>query len=152
MLGYILWHQLFVYSCFTCLLSARLFMYYYSVVCLSCYLVILYLQLSCYYSMHIVYMHEQSSLHTHSLGRFWRPWIRTSRVLDIFLYYSGFIELVRVTRGWSLSFLDYRYYCSFVYVISWFYLYHIPLSFFSLFICYHCVHIYMSYCSDIDLS
>ena len=24
--------------------------------------------------------------------------------------------------------------------------------FFSLFICYHCVHIYMSYCSDIDLS
>ena len=71
-----------------------------------------------YYCLHyFFYARAPFSLHTQSLGRFWRPWIRTSRVLDIFLYCSGFIELVRVTRSWSLSFLDYRYTCYFIHVI-----------------------------------
>ena len=50
-------------------------------------------------------MHEHSSLHTHSLGRFWRPWIRASRVLYIFLYCSGVRVIVRFAR--RLEFLPF---------------------------------------------
>ena len=72
MLGYISWHQLFVYSCDSCLLSTYLLFSYPSVVCLLLYLVILCLQLSCYYFVHIVYIHELSPSHTHSPGHFLR--------------------------------------------------------------------------------
>ena len=44
MLAYTFWHQLFVYSCISCLLSAHLFSYP-SVICLSYYLVIFSLQI-----------------------------------------------------------------------------------------------------------
>ena len=67
MLGYTFRHQLFVYSCHSCLISSFMLLCSYpSVVYLSCYLVIFCLQFICYYSMHIVYMHELSSLHTHT--------------------------------------------------------------------------------------
>ena len=70
MLGYTSWHQLFVYSYFTCLLPACLIM----LLLFSCLFIMLFsypmLQLSCYYFVYIVYMHEQSSLHKHSPGRF----------------------------------------------------------------------------------
>ena len=43
------------------------------------------------------------SLHTHSLGHFWRSWIRTFGTLDIFLYCSGVRVIVRFARSWSFS-------------------------------------------------
>ena len=79
----------------------------------------------CFYARAPFLLHT----HTHSLGRFWRPWICTSRVLVTLLYCSGVRVIVRVTRSWSFSFLDYRYSCSFIDVIFWFYLYRIQLLF-----------------------
>ena len=92
MLGYIFRYQLFVYSCNSCLyvhtcwfrlsfscLFIMLFSYLmyadYILVVIQLFIYhVIYLSsvcsLSCYYSVHIVYMHEHSSLHTHSPGRF----------------------------------------------------------------------------------
>jgi len=75
-------------------------------------------------------MHEHHSLYTHSLGRFWRPWIRKSRVLVIFLYCSG-IRWDRTLRE-ELDLLPiwFRYsYPSYLPVISWFSIYQIQLLF-----------------------
>ena len=61
---------------------------------------------------------------------------RSSDSLNLHIQICGYLLLIRyleritcVTRRWSLSFLDYRYSCSFIHVISWFYLYRIQLSF-----------------------
>jgi len=82
--------QLFIYSCDSCLLSTYLLLFSYpSVVCLLLYLVILCLQLSCYYYVHIVYMHEQSSLHTHSLGRLLTTLDLHVQILDALFLLSG---------------------------------------------------------------
>ena len=119
---------------FYMLFSYLLSVVYYIVICSYCF-----------------YARAPSLLHTHSLGRFWRSWIRMSRVLDFFLYWSSVRVIVRVTRSWSLSFLDYRYSCSFIHVISWFYLYRIQLPFSFLYSSAIIVlDIYMSYCSNID--
>ena len=119
------------YSCFTCLLSVRLFM----LLLFSCLFIMLFrYPMSAVYLVIILctlFICTSSFLYTHSLGRFWRPWIRTSRVLDIFLYCQVFDETIHIARSLSLSFLHYRYSCSFIHVISWFYLYRIQLSFLS---------------------
>ena len=73
--------------------------------------------------------------------------------LDTFLYCSGIRVIVRITRSWSLSYLDYWYSCFFIHIISRFYLYRIQLSFSFVYSSVIIVlDIYMSYCSDIDLS
>ena len=74
---------------------------YPSVVCLSYYLVILYLQLSCYYSVHIVYKHEYFPLHTHSPGRFLTR-ICTFRYWTLCFYYLA-DETIYIARNWSFS-------------------------------------------------
>ena len=70
MLGYTLWHQLFVYSCFTCLLSARLFM----LLLFSCLFIMLFSYLIFAVSLVIIlctlFICTSSPLYTHSLGRF----------------------------------------------------------------------------------
>ena len=82
MLGYTFRHQLLFTVILLVFYLHAYSCYCYSVACLSCYLVILCLQLSCYYFVHIVYMHEQSSLHTHSPGRFLTTWDLHVQILD----------------------------------------------------------------------
>ena len=66
MLGYTFRHQLFVYSCDSCP-----FIFIHVVMQLSFSSVVYHvIQLSCYYFMRIVYVHEFFSLHTHSPGHF----------------------------------------------------------------------------------
>jgi len=67
--------------------------------------VIFYSLTYCYF-FHCYYARTLSSLHTLLLGHFWRPWIRMSRVLDIFLYCSGVRVIVRFARSWSFSLFD----------------------------------------------
>ena len=68
---------------------------------------VIFYSLSHCYCLHCYYARTPSSLHIHSLGRFWRPWIRMSRVLDIFLCYSGVRVIVRFVRSWSFSLFDF---------------------------------------------
>ena len=42
-------------------------------------------RLSCY-CLHCFYARAPFPLHTHSLGRFWQLWIRTTRILDTLLF------------------------------------------------------------------
>jgi len=79
---------------------------------------------------YIVIMHEHFFIYTHSLGRFWRPWIRTSRVLDIFLYCSSVRVNVRFARSWSFSLFDSGILALFPAIILWFLC--ITLSFYSI--------------------
>jgi len=135
--------------------------YCYLVVCLSCYLVILCLQLSCCYFMHIVYMHEYSSLHTNSLGRFLTTLnsyvqildalfllFRCSMILDaLFLlfrcsmrpYVSEELESLYWFRYSQLSCLP---------VISLFSIYQIQLLFHFFIYMISCVDAYMWYWSN----
>jgi len=96
-------------------------------------------QLSCFHCLYCCCARSPFSLHTHSLGRFWRLWIRTSRVLGIFLYCSGFRVIVRFARG--LEFLPFdsdilaSYYSCFYIFLDFMY---IGFSLYSnLFIWYH---------------
>ena len=108
MLGYTFRYQVFVYSCHSCLLSSfNLLFSYPLVICWSYYLVILYLQLSYYYLVHIVYMHELSPLHTltRSLSDdpgFVRPDI--GRFVSIA---QVFDETVRFAKSWIFSLFDF---------------------------------------------
>ena len=103
MLAYTFWHQLFVYSCISCLLSAHLFSYP-SVICLWCYLVIFCLQfiLLLFYAH---YLYARALLFIHTLTRslsddlgFVRPdigrFVSIIQVLD---------ETIYIARSWSLS-------------------------------------------------
>jgi len=77
-------------------------------------------------------------LYTHSLGRFWRPWICTSRYWMFYALVQVFVELVRFARSWSLSLLimgiHALYSCYFLILSIVF-----SCLFFPSFICYHCV-------------
>jgi len=86
---------------------------------------------------YIVIMHEHIFLYTHSLGRSWRPWIRTSRVLDI-LYCSG-VRRARTFRE-ELDFLLFWFWYAFLPclpVISWFWIYTRFSLYSNSFIWYH---------------
>jgi len=105
---------------------------------LSIYVCILFQSYSSIYYHHMLtrYMHVHLPLHftlivsLSDYPGFERP--------DWMLYFivQVFDETVHIARSWSLS-LNYRYSCSFIYVISWFSLYRIQLPFHFLFICYH---------------
>ena len=138
MLGCTFRYQLFVYGCNCCLFLYIHVFGYPSVVYLSCYLVILYLQFILLLSVHIVYMHELSSLHTHSPGRFLTPWICTSRYWTLCFYCSGVRWDGTLREELELLPIRFRYsYLSYLHIISWFSLYQIQLLFQSLFIWYH---------------
>jgi len=101
------------------------------------------------YCLHCI-MHEHLSLYTYSLGRFWRPWIRTFRTFGHLL-----ISCDRTLRE-ELEFLPiwFWYYClpfysclyslyNFTYILN-------SLLSLSSIIMISSVGIYMSYCSDIN--
>jgi len=69
MLGYTFWHQLFVYSCNSCLFPLYMLLFSYpSVICLSCYLVIFCLQfVLLLFCAHCLY--ARALPFTHSLTR-----------------------------------------------------------------------------------
>jgi len=101
--------------------------------------------------MHIVYMHESPLYtYTHQVA-FWRPWICTSRYWTLVSVVQVFDETIRIARSLSLSlilvFSSLLYSCYFLILP----LSHSAAIFFPLFICYHCVRLYMYYCSDFDL-
>ena len=136
MLGYTSWHQLFVYSCDSWLLSSfMLLCSYLSVVCLSCYLVIFDCSLSCYYSMHIVYMHELSSLHTHLSGHFLTTLDLHIQILDaLFLFFRCSLRLYASRIAGVLPILFWYSYLFSLRIISRFLLYQ--------FSCYSSLHLY----------
>ena len=87
----------------------------------------------CIYYLHLFtcYMHVHLSLSSYTFTR-------SSDSLDLHIQICDYLLLIRyleritcVTSSWSLSFLDYRYSFSFIYVISYFHLYRIQLSFLS---------------------
>ena len=149
MLGSISWYQLLVYRCDSCLIS--LFMLLSDILqfsYLSCYLVSYICSCSSYYFMHIVYMHEFFPLHTHSPGRFLMTLDLHVQILDACSIVQVFNETIHIARSLSLSlilvFSSLLYSCYFL-ILS---LSHSAAIFFPLFICYHCVRLYMYYCSD----
>jgi len=101
---------------------------------------------------YIIFIHESSFpyTHIHPLGRFWRPWIRTSRILDTFLYCSGvcWARTLREELEFSLFYsgiLNSFYSC--FRTFSWFM--YFRFSFYSSsFYMISCVDAYMWYCSD----
>ena len=86
---------------------------------------------------------------------------RSSDSLNLHIQICGYLLLIRyleritcVTRSWSLFFLDHTYSYSFIHVIPRFYL-SISCPVVISFLCSSAIivlDIYMSYCSDIDLS
>ena len=151
MLGHTFRCQLLIYSCDSWLLSSFMLLCSYPlVICWSCYLVSYICSCSCYYVMHIVYMHELSLYtHTHQVA-FWRPWICTSRYWTLVSIVQVFDKIVRLARSWTLSlfilvFSSRLSFCYFL-ILS---LSHSVVIFFPLFTCYHCVRLYMYYCSDL---
>jgi len=97
MLGYTYWHELFSFV-------IRSVTYRSYLVLGIDYLIILHFSLSCYYCLCCYY--TRAFLFTHTLIRsLLTPWIRTSRVLDIFLYCSGVHVIVRFAR--RLEFLPF---------------------------------------------
>ena len=90
MLGYTYWHQLFVHSCISCLLSMHMFM-----LLLFSYLFIMLFS----YLLSIVYLviilctlfictSSPFYTHTHQVA-FWWPWICTSKYWTLCFYCSG---------------------------------------------------------------
>jgi len=63
---------------------------------------------------------------------------RSPDSLNLHIQIRGYLLLIRymerityISRSWSPFLIDYRYSYSFIHVISWFYLYRIPLPFLS---------------------
>jgi len=108
MLGYTSWHQLLVYSCNSCLISSSMLLCSYpSIICLSCYLVILYLQLflllfcaHCLYARALPFTHTLTRSNSDDPG-FVRPDIR--RFVSIV---QVFVETVHFAKSWSFSLFD----------------------------------------------
>ena len=141
MLGYISWHLLSSFYHDVSYISF-ITLFFILVILLSFISVIILLLLT------LLFMHEHSSLHTHSLGHFWRPWIRSSRILDI-LYFSG-IRWARTFRE-ELKFLSFGYstlFLSCLTVIFRFLIYIRFSSYSSSFYVISWVNAYMWYCSD----
>ena len=89
--------------------------------------------------MHIVYIHELSSLHTYSPGRFLTTLHLHVQLLDALFLLCRFDETIHIARSLSLSLI-----MVFSSLLSSYYFLILPLSysvvtFFPLFICYHCV-------------
>jgi len=96
MLGYTYLHQLFVYSCNSCL-----FIFIHVIqLSFSCMFIILFSYLL---SVHIVYMHELLPLHTHSLGRFLTTLNLHVQILDaLFLLFRCWM-IPYILRGAGVS-------------------------------------------------
>ena len=146
MLGYTSWHQLFVYSCNSCLLSSymlfsypsvQLFIMLFSYLMFAVYLVII---------LCTFFICTSSPLYTHTyqvafddpgfarpdIGRFVsivRCWMRP------YILLGAWVSLFLINGIPALLFI-----------------YRILLHFLFLFICYRCVRLYMYYCSDYDLA
>ena len=60
-------------------------------------------QLSCCYCLYCYYVRVHFPLQIHSLGRFWWPWIHTSRYWMFHVIDQVFDEIVRFARSWNLS-------------------------------------------------
>ena len=99
---------------------------------------------------YVVIMHEHLSLYTHSLGRFWRPWIHTSRIFGhLLMLFRCSCDRTLREESEFLSFW-FWYSCLFLFLFlyfSWFM--YIRFSFYSSsFYMISCVDAYMWYCSD----
>jgi len=96
-----------VYSCFTCLLSARLFM----LLLFSCLFIMLFSYLMSAVILVIIlctlFICTSSPLYTHTHQvAFWRPWICTSRYWTLYFYCQVFDETIHIVRSLSLSLSD----------------------------------------------
>jgi len=93
--------------------------------------------LSCYYFMHTVYMHEFSSLHIHSPGRFLTTLDLHVQIWTFVSVVQVFDETIHIARSLSLSlilvFSSLLYSCYFLILP----LSHSAAIFFPLLICYH---------------
>ena len=151
MLGYTFRHQLVVTVVLLAFFCTLIHIIWFSVIYLSCCLVILWLQFILLLFMHTVYMHEFSSLHTHSPGRFLTTLDLHVQILDaLFLSCRCSMRPYILQGAWVsliLVFSSLLYSCYFLILP----LSHSAAIFFPLFICYHCDILYMYYCSDFDL-
>ena len=101
----------------------------------------------------LVLLYTNTFFFTHTLGCFWRPWIHTSMIFGhlLILFRCSWDRTLReeleFLSHWLYVFLLF-YSCYFL-ILS---LSHPVAIFFPLLIYYHCIDIYMSNCSDIDLS
>jgi len=150
MLGYTYWHQLFVYSCNSWLLST--YMLFSVIPQLSVYHVFSYLMSAVYLDIILCTLFICTSTilctHTHQVA-FWRPWIHTSRYWMHCFYCSGV--------GWdhtyceeqeSLSPLFWYTHLSYLPVISLFSICQIRSLIQFLIYMISCVNAYMWYCSN----
>ena len=134
MLVYTSWHQLLVYSCNSWLLSSFMLLCSYPlVICLSCYLVILWLQfILLLFCAHCLYARAFPFTHTHTHQvAFWRPWICTSRYWTLFSIVQVFFENVRFAKSGSFSLFDSGI-LSFLYSCYYFWFMYITLGFYSI--------------------
>ena len=77
-------------------------------------------------------------LYTHTFSVYSYTFTRSSDSLNLYIQIRGYLLLIRyleritcIYEELSLSFLDYRYSCSFIHIIFCFYLYHVQLPFLS---------------------
>ena len=128
MLGYTSWRQLVIYSYFTCLLSARLFM----LLLFSCLFIMLFsYPITAVYLAIILctllYARVLLFTHTHQVA-FWCPWICTSRYWTLVLLCRCSMRPYILRGAWVSLWFWYSH-LSYIPVISWFYLYRIQLPF-----------------------
>ena len=153
MLGYTSWHQLLVYSCNSCLISSFMLLCSYpSVVCLSCYLVILWLQfILLLFCAHCWYARAFPFTHTHSPGRFLTTLDLYVQILDACFYCSGVRWDRTLREELELPPIPFWYsYLSCLHIIFWFSLYQIQLLFQFFIYMISCVDAYMWHCSNHD--
>jgi len=119
----------------------------YSTVCYPHYCLFTY---SCHFLFSLYYYHMFTFICMCIFPVYSHTFTGSSDSLNLHIQICGYLLLIRyleritcVTRSWSPSLLDYRYSCSFIHVISWFYLCRVSCNFFPLFICYHCLDIYI---------
>jgi len=137
MLGYTFRHQLFVYSCDSCLLSSFMLLFSYpSVICLSCYLVILYLQfILLLFCAHCLYARAFLFTHTHSPGRFLTTLDLHVQILDALFLLCRVRWDCTLCEELELLPIRFRYsYLSGLHIIYWFSLYQ--------FSCYSSLYLY----------
>ena len=102
MLGYTSWYQLFVYNCKSCLLSTHmLFSVILQFSCLSCCLVILWLQfILLLFCAHCLYARAFPFTHTHSSGHFLTTLDLYFQILDaLFLLFRCSMRLYASQRA-----------------------------------------------------
>ena len=142
MLGYTFWHQLFVYSCISCLLSTHLFMLLlFSYLFIMWYLVIFCLQfILLLFCARCLYARALPFTHIHSLGRFLTTLDLHVQILDALFLLCRCSMWLYAQRRTGRSFFWFCYsFLSLFLLLFLIHVYHTWLLFYSLFHFRSCV-------------